>query len=62
MEVEGEFDHDKLIRLSSLNLSRDLIQQFVQLVHFGNHSNSDSKIRDKADHVKKVTCYVAKVI
>lgn len=50
MEVKGEFDRDELIHLSALDLSRDLIRQFVQLVHNENHSDFDAKITDKADH------------
>ncbi|KNA24905.1 hypothetical protein SOVF_010900 [Spinacia oleracea] len=48
VEVEREFDLDNLIHLAALDLSRDLIQQFVQLVHIGYHCYTDSRIAYKA--------------
>ncbi|XP_021719268.1 uncharacterized protein LOC110686954 [Chenopodium quinoa] len=54
VEVEREFHHDKLIHSAALDLSQDLIQQFLQLVHIGNHGDSDSSTAYKARHGGKV--------
>ncbi|XP_010675465.2 uncharacterized protein LOC104891467 [Beta vulgaris subsp. vulgaris] len=53
VEVEEEIDQDKLIHLSASDLTRDLIQQFVQLVHIENHRFPEPKITCKAHHEDK---------
>ncbi|KAK9674146.1 hypothetical protein RND81_12G214200 [Saponaria officinalis] len=40
VEVNGEVDQNKLIHLSAVDLSRNLIQQFVHVAHMGTHRNS----------------------
>ncbi|XP_074311123.1 uncharacterized protein LOC141646995 [Silene latifolia] len=44
VEVNGELDQNELIHLSAVDLSRNLIRQFVHVAHLGSHQNSDPSI------------------
>ncbi|XP_030480637.2 uncharacterized protein LOC115697685 [Cannabis sativa] len=37
VQVDGDFDHDSVINLSAAKLSRDVIQQLIQLIHQRSH-------------------------
>ncbi|XP_059662679.1 uncharacterized protein LOC132308577 [Cornus florida] len=48
VQVDGKFNHDIVIDSSAVELSKDLVQQFVQLIHHKIHIHTSSRKEDKA--------------
>lgn len=42
MQLDGKFDHDKVISSSAAKLTKDLAQYFIQSLHGGNHVHNKS--------------------
>lgn len=42
MQLDGKFDHDKVISSSAAKLTKDLAQYFIQSLHGGNHVHNNS--------------------
>ncbi|KAH9625711.1 hypothetical protein KSS87_007907 [Heliosperma pusillum] len=53
VEVNGELDQNELIHLSAVDLSKNLIRQFVHVAHLGSHRNSDTSIAQENQFVDK---------
>lgn len=52
--LDGNFDHDRMIDSFASKLSKDLAQQFVQLIHHRNHIHMKSVKERKASDTVKV--------
>lgn len=48
-EIDGSFDHEKVMQLSQEELSRKIIEQFVRMVHQKTHASAMS-YEGKTDH------------
>ena len=46
VHVGGNFSHDMVIKLSAAELSRDILQPFVHLIHQRSHVREDSKTKN----------------
>lgn len=48
LQIDGNFDHDLAIYLSSIELLRTVVEQRVQLIHQRSHAHMGAQKRDKA--------------
>lgn len=48
VQIDGNFNHDLVINLSAAELSRDVVQQLVQLIHQGSHIQTTSSEEHRA--------------
>lgn len=42
VQIDGDFNHDSVINLSAAKLSRDVVQQLIQLIHLRSHIHTTS--------------------
>lgn len=45
IQLDGKFDHDKVITSSAAKLTKDLTQYFIQSLHGGNHVHNSSEVK-----------------